>query len=202
MAGLDKITNQIIEEARTQAEEILKEARAQADSVLAEARAESEKAGARIQAKGEADAAAYASRAESSAELKRRTALLQVKQELIAALLEKAYERLCALDHKEYFAFLEKAVERYALPRKGRLVLSAGDLQRMPAGFPDRVQQLARAKGGDLMVDEKPGEIENGFVMVYGSIEENCTLRAMFDSNRDRLQDAVHSLLFAGNVNP
>jgi len=202
MAGLDKITNQIIEEARTQAEEILKEARAQADAVLENARTESEKAGARIEAKGEADAAAYTSRAESSAELKRRTALLQAKQELIAALLAKAYKRLCALDDQAYFAFLEKAVEKYALPRKGRLVFSAKDLQRMPAEFPAKVQQLANSKGGDLIVDEKPGEIENGFVMVYGSIEENCTLQAMFDSNRDRLQDAVHRLLFAGSVNP
>ena len=29
--------------------------------------------------------------------------------------------------------------------------------------------------------------IEGGFVLAYGGIEENCTLRAMFDAKRDEL---------------
>lgn len=202
MAGLDKIISQIMEESQVQAEEILKNARAQADALMEDARAEADKTAAELQREGDAAAAACEARAQSSGELKRRTALLQAKQELITALLEKAYGKLCALKDEEYFAFLERAAEKYALPRKGRLVLSAGDLKRMPEGFRERVAKLAEAKGGSLIVDEKPGDIENGFVMVYGSIEENCTLRALFDASRDRLQDAVNRLLFAGGVNP
>lgn len=202
MAGLDKIIDQIMEEARGQAQDIVKEAEEKAQALLEEAKAESEKHCAAILREGEAAAAAYESRMESSRDLKKRTALLQAKQELIASVLDRAYEKLCSLDDAAYFDFLARAAEKYALPRKGRMVLSAKDLSRMPEDFPGRVEKLAEARGGVLLVDKTPGEIENGFIMIYGAIEENCTLRALFDSNRDQLQDAVHSLLFAEGANP
>ena len=202
MAGLDKIIDQIMEEARGQAQDIVKEAEEKAQALLEEAKAESEKHCAAILREGEAAAAAYESRMESSRDLKKRTALLQAKQELIASVLDRAYEKLCSLDYADYFDFLARAAEKYALPWKGRMVLSAKDLSRMPEDFPGRVEKLAEARGGALLVDKTPGEIENGFIIIYGAIEENCTLRALFDSNRDQLQDAVHSLLFAEGANP
>ncbi len=36
--------------------------------------------------------------------------------------------------------------------------------------------------------------IDNGFILAYGGIEENCTIRAMFDAKRDELSDIVHRL--------
>ena len=46
-------------------------------------------------------------------------------------------------------------------------------------------------------VSKEGKNIENGFVLVYGGIEENCTLRAMFDAKRDELSDKVHRMLFS-----
>ena len=163
MAGLDKIIDQIMEEARGQAQDIVKEAEEKAQALLEEAKAESEKHCAAILREGEAAAAAYESRMESSRDLKKRTALLQAKQELIASVLDRAYEKLCSLDDAAYFDFLARAAEKYALPRKGRMVLSAKDLSRMPEDFPGRVEKLAEARGGALLVDTTPGEIENGY---------------------------------------
>ena len=40
-------------------------------------------------------------------------------------------------------------------------------------------------------------DIENGFVLVYGDIEINCTLRAVFDERMDNLKDLLRPLLFA-----
>ena len=39
--------------------------------------------------------------------------------------------------------------------------------------------------------------ITNGFVLVYGGIEENCTIDALFDARRDELSDIVQRLLFS-----
>ena len=142
MAGLDKIIDQIMEEARGQAQDIVKEAEEKAQALLEEAKAESEKHCAAILREGEAAAAAYESRMESSRDLKKRTALLQAKQELIASVLDRAYEKLCSLDDAAYFDFLARAAEKYALPRKGR-ICSAKDLSRMPEDFPGRVEKLA-----------------------------------------------------------
>ena len=38
--------------------------------------------------------------------------------------------------------------------------------------------------------------IDNGFILAYGGIEENCTIRAMFHTKQDELSDVVQKILF------
>jgi len=49
---------------------------------------------------------------------------------------------------------------------------------------------------GELVIDKEPANIKDGFVLVYGEIEENCTLKALFDSNIDRIKDIANKQLF------
>mgnify|MGYP000596436222 CR=1 FL=1 len=48
----------------------------------------------------------------------------------------------------------------------------------------------------ELVIDKEPANIKDGFVLVYGEIEENCTLKALFDSNIDRIKDIANKQLF------
>ena len=41
------------------------------------------------------------------------------------------------------------------------------------------------------MVSKEPKDMDGGFVLVYGGIEENCTIRAMFHTKQDELSDVV-----------
>ena len=66
----------------------------------------------------------------------------------------------------------------------------------MPAGFEKKIEAAAKEKGGSLVLKKEPKAIADGFVLVYGGIEENCTLRALFDAKRDQLQDQVNAILF------
>ena len=116
---------------------------------------------------------------------------------MIAAVLDKAYETVTSLGDKEYFELILKMLGKYALSQEGEIFFSANDLKRMPTGFEQDAQQKAQANGGSLKVSRKGMNIENGFVLVYGGIEENCTLRAMFDAKRDELADKVHRMLFS-----
>ena len=77
---------------------------------------------------------------------------------------------------------LLKMLGKYALPQDGEIFFSARDLKRMPAGFQDEVKKAAESKNGSLTVSEEGRNIENGFILAYGGIEENCTLQAMFDA--------------------
>lgn len=43
---------------------------------------------------------------------------------------------------------------------------------------------------------QKPAEIDGGFLLVYGGMEENCGIKAVFDSVKDELSDQVNRLLF------
>ena len=112
-------------------------------------------------------------------------------------MLEKSYESLAGMEADKYFKMLLKLLDKYVLPQEGEIYFSYADLKRMPKGYGAEVKKLSEARGGSLKVSEEGRNIENGFVLAYGGIEENCTLRAMFDEKKETLSDKVRELLFA-----
>ena len=197
MAGLDKMKSQILNEAKAAADAKTAKANAEAEEILDQAKAEAEKRRSSISKKSAADTANYKERIASSIDLQRRTKILGAKQEMIASVLDKAYEAVTDLGDKEYFDMVLKLLGKYVLPQEGEIFFSAADLKRMPTGFEQDAQQKAKANGGNLKVSRSGKNIENGFILVYGGIEENCTLRAIFDAKRDELSDKVHRMLFS-----
>lgn len=196
MTGLEKITSQIQEEAKDSAAKKLEAAKKEADEILAEAKKACEAMEAEAAEKDALLKTNYESRAKSSAEQQRRTALLRAKQEIIADVIEEAYVTLKKKDAKGYFLTMEKILKTYALAEDGEIYFSKEDLVRMPAGFEKKIEAAAKEKGGSLVLKKEPKAIADGFVLVYGGIEENCTLRALFDAKRDQLQDQVNAILF------
>ena len=196
MTGLEKITSQIQEEAKDSAAKKLEAAKKEADEILAEAKKACEAMEAEAAEKDALLKTNYESRAKSSAEQQRRTALLRAKQEIIADVIEDAYVTLKKKDANGYFPTMEKILKTYALAEDGEIYFSKEDLARMPAGFEKKIEAAAKEKGGSLVLKKEPKAIADGFVLVYGGIEENCTLRALFDAKRDQLQDQVNAILF------
>ena len=66
----------------------------------------------------------------------------------------------------------------------------------MPKGFEAEMEKAAQKKGGSLKLSSEAKEMDGGFILVYGGVEENCTIRAMFDAKRDELSDKVYRILF------
>ena len=97
---------------------------------------------------------------------------------------------------EDYFEMLLKILEKYVQPLDGEIFFSPADLKELPAGYEEKIIACANAKGGNLRVSEEGRDIENGFVLAYGGIEENCTLQAMFEAKKDELSDKVHQILF------
>lgn len=197
MTGLEKMISQILEEATNTADSQIAGAKEEAAKIAEEARAEAEKLSADISKQSEADIATYMERIKSSADLQRRTALLQAKQEVIAQVLDKAYEALNGKSDEEYFDLIRKMLDKFVLDSEGDIYFSEADLKRMPSGFEKEIEAVAEKKGGKLTLSKASKEIENGFILVYGGIEENCTFRSLFNTQRDVLQDKVHQELFA-----
>ena len=94
MTGLEKITDQIQEEAKASAARRLEAAQKEADAVLAEAKDACAAMEAEAAEKNAAMKVNYEGRVKSSAEQQRRTALLRAKQEIIADVIEEAYVTL------------------------------------------------------------------------------------------------------------
>ena len=197
MTGLEKITDQIQEEAKASAARRLEAAQKEADAVIAEAKDVCAAMETETAEKIAAMKVNYEGRIKSSAEQQRRTALLRAKQEIIAEVIEEARLTLKKKDAQSYFLTLEKILKTYALAENGEIYFSAEDLARMPADFEKKIKAAAKAKGGSLTLKKEPKAIADGFVLVYGGVEENCTLKALFDAKKDELQDKVNAILFS-----
>ena len=170
MSGLDKMKAQIIAEAQDNAKEILAQAHAQADSIIGEAKAQAEKDARKIVAQAEARAEDSVKRLASSSDMRKRKAVLEAKQEVISEVLEDAYKAVGELEK---------------------------DRKRMPQGYMEKVYETAKKKGGSLELTETvPDGMDGGFILTYGGIEENCTIKALFDAKREELSDKVNRQLF------
>ena len=203
MAGLEKIKSQILDEAKETANAKIEDAKAQAEQMKLKAQEEGARQADTILKKSEADTASQKERVKSAIDLQRRTRLLEAKQEMIAEIIGKAYEKVISLAPDEYYQMLLSILEAYVLLNKlvdcclSKFIFSVKDLENMPVGFGKEIEEIALAKGGKLTVAGAGSDnIDNGFILAYGGIEENCTIRAMFDAKRDELADIVHRMLF------
>ena len=197
MTGLEKMKSQILDEAGKAADVKVAEAKAQAEELIQAARTEAAREAESISRKSEAEVANYKERAASSMDLQKRSRILEAKQAVIAEVLDKAYEKVSTMEKDEYFSMLLKLVGKYALAQDGEICFSAKDLERLPSGFEEQAGEIAAGKGGSMKVSRETRDIPNGFVLVYGGVEENCTLKAMFEAKRDELADKVNHLIFS-----
>ncbi|MFV0363402.1 MAG: V-type ATP synthase subunit E [Suipraeoptans sp.] len=197
MAGLDKVKEQILSEARVLADEKLRDATDEANEMIQAAKDEAEKTGAELKQKSDEEVKKYDEKVASSCDMKKRTKLLETKQELINDLFEKALDKLDNMNDADYFAFLLKVLENRLKPEEGILFFSEKDLSRLKSDFSEQAIKLAKTKGGSISISDKAANIKNGFIVTYGSIEENCTIEALFNDKKDDLRDILHKLLFS-----
>jgi V/A-type H+-transporting ATPase subunit E len=185
-----------LNDANSQSEEILENANKKADEIIAQAQAEADKIKSQSDEKIALEKNNGEIRAKSSADLKKRQAILKAKQEIINNVIDKAYGKILAMKADEYFAMLEKIIEKSAQAKAGEIRFSAKDAGRLPQGFDKRVADIASKCGGSLKVSDTTVDIDGGFVLIYGGIEENCSIKAMFNADREGLADKVNNILF------
>lgn len=194
MTGLEKIVQQIQDDARQAAQAALARARDEARQIMEQARGETDAQVAAIEAQSAAAVAAAHESAKSAAALARRRAVLEAKQEIISSAIAEAQKAACALPEQEYFALILKMIGKYSLPLDGEILFNPADKKRLPDSFADA---LAKQAKGTLRISDETRGIDGGFVLVYGGIEENCSFAALIDAARETLQDQVQALLFA-----
>jgi V/A-type H+-transporting ATPase subunit E len=199
MTGLDKILQQIQEEAQSAARAAVEEKRREIDEQLKRAEQEGAQRAEAIRRDAELRAQAFYDRAESAAVLEKKRRILAAKQQLISGVLKEARDAIRTMEEGAYFHLLLCMVEQNAQPKEGVMVLSAGDFARMPADFQKEVTARVPA-GASLRVtcqNKETPEIDGGFLLMYGGIEENCTFDALFAAAHEDLQDLAQATLFA-----
>lgn len=196
MTGLDKIINEIEQEAQREAQDALDKATAKAAEVLAAAKEAAAAKTAEMNARAQKDVRDIEAARDSASALQRRQRTLQVKQQLLAETLQKALESLYTLPEGEYFALLCKLAAATAQPGEGEMLLNEADAKRMPATFKANLAAALPA-GSTLTVSGNTRPIDGGFILKYGDIEQNNSFKAMFDARRDEFADLIRETLFA-----
>ncbi|MGI6080270.1 MAG: V-type ATP synthase subunit E [Candidatus Avilachnospira sp.] len=195
-SGLEKIIGHIKAEADREAAKFKAEAEEKAAAIKAEAQEKLDAEVQRIEKKTQDEVANILERGASSAELKRKQILLREKQEIINEAVAKAGEKLRGLDDTEYFKVIEELFKKHSLGRKGLISFNKKDAERLPAGLMDALKKAAEEKGGEIELSDKCSNIDGGFVLSYGGVEENCSFAALIDDNIENLQDKVQKVLF------
>ena len=196
MSGLDEILTLIEQQQKQTEESIIKAARKKAESIISEGNEKADNAyrdhlkKAKIIAEKEFENSC----ASVDASMKRK--LLSCKVELINDTIEKTIAKLKALPDEEYFELLVRLLKRHIRQGKGILSLCSNDLNRLPADFDKKILDIAVKKDGTIELSKEPADIEDGFILSYGLISENCSFSAIIEADKDEIRDTAARALF------
>ena len=90
---------------------------------------------------------------------------------------------------EDYFDFLGKLVSAYAQDKEGHILLSEKDKNNITKSFKKILKEH------NLEIIDKSME-NSGFILIYGSIEINCTFDAIFDAYNEEFLDLLNTFLF------
>ena len=197
MAGLDKIIRQITADAEENAAALKRDAEGQAAEVLEKAEAEAAKITEAAGEETEKEFEKTLQRYRSMADTRRKQAFLASKQSMISDCIAKAKDLILGQDDASYFGLIAKHLGERLQAKDGVLYLSGKDKARLPEGFLRKLAGEAEAKGGTLTVSDKAADIDGGFVLSYGGIDENCSISALFEEHAEELSDIVGKMLFS-----
>ncbi|MFY9198891.1 MAG: V-type ATP synthase subunit E family protein [Acutalibacteraceae bacterium] len=196
MTGLNKIIDKISQDSVAKCDGIIFDANNEATKIKNAAVAQGDAQKQEIIKEAKAKADAIIEMANSSASLEIRKNLLATKVEILNDTIDAAYEQMKAMPDKEYFAAIYALVKKYAQNMQGVMVLSQKDLDRKPKDFEKKINaQLS--KDARLEVSNKPANIGEGFILIYGDVEINCTFKAIIEDSRDELKDKIYDMIFA-----
>lgn len=195
MTGGEKIVARILEEAEAQCEQLRREAGEQAEKLTAQAEAETKAQVAAVEEQTAKEAARAQAAARSAAQLAVRNARLACRREEIELTLTEALNTLLALPDAAYFEALTRLIQKNVRPGAGELRLNRRDRDRLPADFEKELKKQG------ITLSETPADIDGGFVLSYGDIEQNCAFSALLADQRDALEDLVNRELFEGDPN-
>lgn len=190
MTGLDKIIDEIKQEAKKASDEALARTQSEVNEILANAKKERDERFAELQQETNQEVELLQNRGEAAANLLKKKMLLEAKQQIIQEMMEGAKQSILNLPDKEYFDTLLHMVKRYALLKESMILLSKRDLDRVPDAF------VSALKEQNIVISTDTRNIDGGFILVYGEVEENCSLEALFAASKESLQDQITTIIF------
>lgn len=197
MTGLEKIIGKIEQNSAQRCEEIILKANGVAEDILLRAEDEATAIETQGQEKAMRDAEEFIKMAESGALQKAGQIILAARIEAVDDTISAVTHALKSLPSEAYFKVLLALVMKNACPGLGEMRLSEKDIKRLPPHFEAELNKALQARGSTVNINDKPAAIFDGFILVYGDIEINCTFDALIEASRDELKEISANLFFS-----
>lgn len=185
MADMKKIIDDIMFEANDEARKIIADAKNEAEKIIAEAKSECFAIEKEEQKRKAVELSRLERRYASARASQRRTMLLKAKQEIINTAVNDAYKSVTSLSGTDYEKILLKLFTSHM--REGECTIYFPSSYKPSRNLLDKLKKLANEKHCNYNVSYDRKGVENGFIMVYGGIEENCTFHSLFEEKRDEI---------------
>ena len=195
MTGLDRIKEKIILQSQDNSDKIIEKATVDAKKIIREARDNANKRAIEIITDAEKQAAKKNAISKSTAESITRNRYLESRNAILNDVISAAYLEIEKFSDEKYFDMLRKLCLKNILTGECTMHLNGYDLGRLPENFEDSINEEIYQKGA-VMISKDAIDIENGFILRYGDIEVNCTLKSVFDESMDALKDMLSTVMF------
>lgn len=197
MNGLEQILLKIEEDNNLEIKKILDDGKSKADAYVSEIKSKAETEAAAIKASAEKKAALMIENAKSGCESYIKREELAAKSEIVSDCISSAGAQIKSMDQDRYFESIVALIMKYAHEGEGELMMNSRDIERMPRGFLKKVNAELKKSGSSLVLSDTPADIDSGFIIRYGGIEENCTFDALIEDKIDEIKDKLYGQLNA-----
>lgn len=194
MNGLEQILQKIEEENQAAVSQIISDAEASAKKQIEEEKIKAFEQAKSITDDARKNAALIEENAESGYLSVIRKGQLKAKADIVSEWINNAMSDIGKMDSEEYFSTLFNLILSHSDKKSGLLLLNKKDKESMP---PDFMKMLNDALEDDesLTLAKEDADIENGCIIRYGGIEENCTFSALLDEKADEVKDKLFALV-------
>lgn len=191
MDGLKEILSKIDSDNAAEINEYVSaqnaETQKMTDEIINSARSEAEK----ILADAAKKTAQLSENSKSNCALYEKNRLLTEKLNIINNAVDTAAQSLKNMDSDEYFKAVETLVIKYSHDGEGELLMNERDREAVPDGFMESLNKKLKEKNASVSLADESAKIDSGVIIRYGGIEENCTFGALIGEKRDEIRDIL-----------
>ena len=159
--------------------------------IMAQAKLDADKISAEIADRAQSKVKQMQAASKSRCDLETRNAFLKRRREEIDKTYSEILNKMKNLPDEDYFELI------YTFAKKlngmsGVVLLNEKDMNRLPKDFLARLEKC----GVKAELSKTPCDIESGFILKCGDIEENMDFSAILSEKRDAIEDFINQELF------
>ena len=191
MSSGDKILNRISLDCDERISKIGAETDEKCAQIMAQAKLDADKISAEIADRAQSKVKQMQAASKSRCDLETRNAFLKRRREEIDKTYSEILNKMKNLPDEDYFELIYTFAKKLS-GMSGVVLLNKKDMNRLPKDFIARLEEC----GVKAELSKAPCDIESGFILKCGDIEENMDFSAILSEKRDIIEDFINQELF------